>query len=1149
MRRTQSGDTRSVPRRWPVALVAAIALGAMCAAPAAANAASQSTSASAAELVVYVSPDGDDASDGTIDSPLRTITAARDALAGRTSADAPGTVWIRGGEYVLDDAITLAGDEHSWVTYAAYRGEDVQITGAHQLSADGWQKLSEMSDDALAEPQFSSQSRLHDESARAGAWVYDLGAAGVEPGTLYKNGFNWLQQPFAPELAVDGTLQTLAEYPNDDSCTTSQTDCHLWGTGSKWGATAPRDLMHVDLEGRFGVEDDWQASGTSPRAQFEDKKQQLPDGVSRDTWSQDELRKMTPAIFEVGGRALEGDRYQGWAPEAVPTVHDWGTRGFGEYADIPVQADPEWIEDIDNSRYETEGWLAGYLGNNYANEMVRMLSWSGTTLYTKYPSMYIPVDGYTKVKATNVLAELDAPGEYYIDRFEGNDVLYFMPEGGTIDGKQITLSAFDENFFTLEGTTGVVLRDLAMSNSLVSGVQLLDAEDTLIDGVEISNVSMDAIRIGETTETITALPDYETVRGGHGNVVRNSFLHDLGGGGVLLGGGDRDTLERGDNVAHHNEITRFSKLATYTPAGYLYGVGNSFEYNYVHDAPHMAVQIMGNDMKVNHNHFFDVLQNAGDQGVVYTGRDYTYLGNEVAYNLFEKVGGKNDAFYMDDGVSGMRFHHNVVKDSHSGVFFQSGHSNTANDNVFIDVARTGHDQLYHRKGEKGLPVSNAWVVQSRFNAYLDVREGEKYSSTPEIIEAWVEHYTNGAAEYSDGTPIAFPEIDDWYVPRVTETGEPCTVADYAVDATNGCSRSDIWENEDSLYVQARNELDHSVIIGGGEYQGSTNTFANPASSYSLSRWSDKINTNLVKPDSVEAAGLDLETLQFSSSGAVAESFGAEWVERWNGLVSRDGMGRPDRGDAAALWTEVDRAERFLATDPVGDTAGLEDALGAAVAVGDATDASQAHIDEALAALTTSIEALLPPVPGRVVLSDDNSHDGIRGSSFTVTANMWWGENGTSFRLFEDGVVVAEVALDADTPSAQKVTVPISGKPNGEYTYTCELVNFTGATPCAAHVVKVDAAAPAKPVLSHDNRDRNGDYTVTADLRWGTNATSWSLSEDGVEIATGELADATPQAQRVSVALEGRGSGAHSYVMKFMNALGQSESKAMVVDVR
>ncbi|WP_114558389.1 right-handed parallel beta-helix repeat-containing protein [Desertihabitans aurantiacus] len=876
------------PRGGLVAALAAAVL--LTTAPTAA--ADPAPSDSGSRLTVFVSPDGDDANPGTESAPLRTIEAARDALAGRTSAEEPGTVWLRGGDYVLDQAVLLEGAEHSWVTYAAYRDEPVHLTGAHELPTDGWRRLSDLGADELATPELSSHSRLHSEQLRDGVWVFDLGAAGIEPGTLYKNGFNWLPQPFAPELVVDDRTQTLAQFPDAEDCAEGDASCFLYGNGGKWDVEPTADLLQPDLLERFGAEPDWAVSGTTPRAQFEDKKQMLPDPEDRDTWSQDEMRAMTPPLYEVGGRLLEDDRYQRWAPEAVPTIEDSGARGFGEYSSIPVQADPGWVEDIDNSRYETEGWLSGYLGNNYANDMVRMLSWSGTTLYAKYPSMYIPRDDYTKVKAINVLSEMDSEGEYYIDRYQDNDLLYFKPAAGTVEGKQVTLRAFDDNHFRLEGTTGVTLRGLALSDSLISSIQLLDAEDTLLDDLEVFNVSMDAVRIGETTESITALPDYETVRGGHGNVVQNSYLHDLGGGGVLLGGGDRTTLERGDNVARNNEIARFSELATYTPAGYLYGVGNRFENNYVHDAPHMAVQIMGNDMLVAHNYFYDLVQNAGDQGVVYTGRDYTYLGNEIAYNVFEKIGGDNDAFYMDDGVSGMRFHHNLIKDAHSGVFFQSGHSNTATDNVFIDVDRTGHDQLYHRNGEKGLPVPNGWVVQSRYNAFLDVREGEKYSATPEDVERWHQHYTDGRARYSDGAPIVFPEIRDWYVPRVSATGEDCKAAHYSVHATNGCDRGTVWEDPDSVYVPARNVIDHSVIIGGGEYQAGENSFDDPPATYRLDRWSDRINTNLAKPASVEEAGLDLSTLRFSYRSGVAETFGRGWAARWNRHMTLEGIGLP-----------------------------------------------------------------------------------------------------------------------------------------------------------------------------------------------------------------------------------------------------------------
>ncbi|MFF1847038.1 Ig-like domain-containing protein [Streptomyces sp. NPDC058217] len=971
-----------------VLAAAALALVTSVGGPAAgtAAAAAPGPAASSEDLTVYVSAtDGDDDNSGSRSAPLKTIAAARDALAGRTSAEARGTVYIRGGTYVLDDTIRLKGVANSWVTYAAYRNEKVTLTGSHELPADGWKKLTDLSDDTLAEPQYSSNTRLNTPELRDGVWVYDLGAHGIDPGTLYKNGFNWVQQPFAPELVVDGGTQTLAEYPNGNTCSTTETGCHLWGTGAKWKADGPQDLMNVDLDARFGPESAWNNSGTTPRAQFEDKKQLVPDPAQRSTWTPEEMRRMTPSIFAVGGRAATDGRYQRWAPEAVPTVDDPGTRGFGEYRDVPVQLDPRWIENIDNTKSETEGWLSGYLGNNYANDMLRILSWSGDKLYTKYPSMYIPQDSWTKVKVLNVLSEMDTAGEYYIDRYSDNDVLYYRPQGGTIEGKNTTLQTFDKNFMLLEDTRGVTVRGLAMTGSLISGVQLLDAVGTLIDGVDISNVSMDAIRIGRTTDTITSMPDYETVQGGHGNVVQNSYLHDLGGGGVLLGGGDRTTLERGDNVARHNEMTRFSRLATYTPAGYMYGVGNTFEYNYVHDAPHMAVQIMGNDMRVNHNHFYDVVKNAGDMGVIYAGRDFTYLGNEIAYNHFEKIGGSNDALYMDDGATGVRFHHNVVNDSKSGVNFNSGHSNTANDNVFIGVDHSGHGGIYHKNGETRLPLANSWVLESRYNAFLDVREGEKYSATPQTVAAWHEHYTNGKHKYSDGTPISYPEITEWYVPRVTETGEECTAAVYTTSGTNGCSRETVWEDPDSVWVPSRLEIDHAVIVGCCGFVETNATFGEPTSVYNLSRWSDRINTNSVLATSVADTGLDLATLKFSNSGSVAQSYGTSWVAEWNRGVTADGIGRPSRGDTGALWSTVDEAARVLADEPGDDAGPLTKAAAKATVAAEATDSSQERIDGAVAALKDAIEAYRDTRPSGVTVT--GAHDMTVGQSLSLEVEV------------------------------------------------------------------------------------------------------------------------------------------------------------------
>jgi arabinogalactan endo-1,4-beta-galactosidase len=189
-------------------------------------------------------------------------------------------------------------------------------------------------------------------------------------------------------------------------------------------------------------------------------------------------------------------------------------------------------------------------------------------------------------------------------------------------------------------------------------------------------------------------------------------------------------------------------------------------------------------------------------------------------------------------------------------------------------------------------------------------------------------------------------------------------------------------------------------------------------------------------------------------------------------------------------------------------------------------------------------------PAVGVLSHDNGWDtGLRDGDYTVSMDLWWGENAREVRLYENGVLVGTQDLTMASPGRQHAEFAIAGRPNGTYLYTAELENSRGVTPAKPVTVDVTDASPATPVLSHDNWDGDGAYTVAADLWWGTNATSWSLAENGVVIGEGSLAAATPQAQHVSFAVSGRAPGDHEYVITFGNPLGATSSRPLTVRVQ
>ncbi len=188
-------------------------------------------------------------------------------------------------------------------------------------------------------------------------------------------------------------------------------------------------------------------------------------------------------------------------------------------------------------------------------------------------------------------------------------------------------------------------------------------------------------------------------------------------------------------------------------------------------------------------------------------------------------------------------------------------------------------------------------------------------------------------------------------------------------------------------------------------------------------------------------------------------------------------------------------------------------------------------------------------PGKGVLASNDGWDtGLKDGTFQVTMNLWWGENGSLFKLYRDGELVAKVPLTMMTPGAQLAVVDVAGLPNGTYVFTGQLLNSKGTTATQSLTVKVTDAAPGKPALSADNGDGDGKYTVTADLWWGTNATSYRFLENGVEVGAGSLSAASPNAQQAKLAVTGKSKGSYVYVVEFTNAAGTTTSKELTVKV-
>ncbi|MCX7747841.1 MAG: fibronectin type III domain-containing protein [Clostridia bacterium] len=102
------------------------------------------------------------------------------------------------------------------------------------------------------------------------------------------------------------------------------------------------------------------------------------------------------------------------------------------------------------------------------------------------------------------------------------------------------------------------------------------------------------------------------------------------------------------------------------------------------------------------------------------------------------------------------------------------------------------------------------------------------------------------------------------------------------------------------------------------------------------------------------------------------------------------------------------------------------------------------------------------VPAAPSLNHDN-WDG--DGNYKITMNMWWGNNGTKFELFENGNLISTTNLTDNTPNSQTVATDISGRARGSYIYRGRLTNSFGYSESSDVTVNVTVGGSNTPTPS------------------------------------------------------------------------------------
>jgi hypothetical protein len=333
---------------------------------------------------------------------------------------------------------------------------------------------------------------------------------------------------------------------------------------------------------------------------------------------------------------------------------------------------------------EPDPWLFGYWQYAYFSVYRRILGVEPDKHRMRVelggPGQHPDVVKGSPYQGINLLCELDSPGEWYLDRATG--LLYFWPPTPVQSGEAV-VSMLGVPVITMDKTSHVILRGLTVEGGRYHGVTVKDGEDVLLAGCTIRDMGCKGVDIS----------------GGHGDALVGCDLSYLGNAGVTLSGGDLPTLTPSGHVVENCHIHHFATWCRgdYQPAISVKGVGVRMSHNLIHDAPHQAFLLGGNDHITEYNEVHDVTHEAGDAGAWYMYGDVAALaerGNVVRYNYWHHLPYNETlakyhcvcrmGIYIDNVNGGVTVYGNIFSrvDVSSGAVFFGGSDDIIENNVF-----------------------------------------------------------------------------------------------------------------------------------------------------------------------------------------------------------------------------------------------------------------------------------------------------------------------------------------------------------------------------------------------------------------------------------------------------------------------------------
>lgn len=446
-------------------------------------------------------------------------------------------------------------------------------------------------------------------------------------------------------------------------------------------------------------------------------------------------------ITNYGDPIVPGKRPELFCNDQLQTLARWPNQGFTKAGLVKgttvlpptfmkKRGTKEGIFEYTDNRQklwdgENEVCLGGYWFWDWADEFqkVNKVDTISKTFFLSEPYHNYGYKDSLRYFGTNLFCEIDQPGEWYLDRTDGQ--LYWYPPVDVNPAKaEVCLSVFNAPFMIeIKNCSYVTLQGLSFEESRGSAVSITGGKKCLIKECRFERFGRDGIHID----------------GGSDHGISGCLIRTLGFRGIEIKGGDRKTLTAANNFIENTVVEYFSLFKrTYEPAIYLDGCGMRVSNNRLRYSSSSAMRLEGNDFTIEYNEVNHVVNESDDQGAVDIFYNPSYRGINIRFNRWSDISGGTHSgaagVRLDDMISGVTIYGNIFERcgavQFGGVQIHGGKDNLVENNLFYECLAA---VSFSRWGEKRwLKELDTLAIQKKIYEEVDIRSPLYLRKYPEL---------------------------------------------------------------------------------------------------------------------------------------------------------------------------------------------------------------------------------------------------------------------------------------------------------------------------------------------------------------------------------------------------------------------------------